>query len=340
MTSTLLSFGTTEIVLVSVFGAIGLAILVYLCCIPMKTYLTVIFAGCYIPSYKLISLKSRKLDVKTVASAYIMAKKSKIDIKLSEIEAIVLAGGNPVNVVKAYNLANKSGIKIDFQRISALEIASKDVLSVVQNAISTRVVKVENIKGFTQNNVELVVMAEVSVKANLHKYLEGSGIDDMKSNITAWLLENISRAKDYRNILHEPNKSLLYNIDFRVLTKNSRFDIFDINIVAVDIGRDINAENEIKSVEKEKLYAQIEAERRKSAEEIRELQMRTKTEEMKSAVLQAEAEVPQAISQAIKEGRFSIMDYYKLMNLQADTALRRAIINDNKKAFDDGGDLY
>ena len=68
--------------------------------------------------------------------------------------------------------------------------------------------------------------------------------------------------------------------------------------------------------------------------------MRTKTEEMKSAVLQAEAEVPQAISQAIKEGRFSIMDYYKLMNLQADTALRRAIINDNKKAFDDGGDLY
>ncbi len=340
MTSTLLSFGTTEIVLVSVFGAIGLAILVYLCCIPMKTYLTVIFAGCYIPSYKLISLKSRKLDVKTIASAYIMAKKSKIDIKLPEIESIVLAGGNPVNVVKAYNLANKSGTKIDFQRISALEIASKDVLSVVQNAISTRVVKVENIKGFTQNNVELVVMAEISVKANLHKYLEGSGIDDMISNITAWLLENISRAKDYRNILHEPNKSLLYNIDFHVLTKNSRFDIFDINIVSVDIGRDINAENEIKSVEKEKLYAQIEAERRKSAEEIRELQMRTKTEEMKSAVLQAEAEVPQAISQAIKEGRFSIMDYYKLMNLQADTALRRAIINDNKKAFDDGGDLY
>ena len=252
MTSTLLSFGTTEIVLVSVFGAIGLAILVYLCCIPMKTYMTVIFAGCYIPSYKLISLKSRKLDVKTIASAYIMAKKSKIDIKLPEIESIVLAGGNPVNVVKAYNLANKSGTKIDFQRISALEIASKDVLSVVQNAISTRVVKVENIKGFTQNNVELVVMPEVSVKANLHKYLEGSGIDDMKSNITAWLLENISRAKDYRNILHEPNKSLLYNIDFRVLTKNSRFDIFDINIVSVDIGRDINAENEIKSVEKEK----------------------------------------------------------------------------------------
>ena len=67
--------------------------------------------------------------------------------------------------------------------------------------------------------------------------------------------------------------------------------------------------------------------------------MRTKTEEMKSTVLQAEAEVPQAISQAIKEGRFSVMDYYKLMNLQADTALRRAIINDSKNTDDDEGDF-
>lgn len=340
MISTLLAFGTTEIVLVSVFGAIALAILIYLCCTPIKTYLTVIFAGCYIPSYKLISLKSRKLDVRAIANAYILAKKSKLDIKLADIEQLALAGGNPSNAIKAYNLAVKSGIKIDFQRIFSIEVATKDSLSVVQNAISTKLVKIEGIRGFAQNNVEVIASAEVSVKANLHRYLEGSGVDELKSNITAWLLENISRAKDYRNILHEPNKSLLYNIDFRVLTRNSRFDIFDINIIGVDIGRDMNAENEIKSVEKEKLYAQIESERRKSAEEIRELQMRTKTEEMKSAVLQAEAEVPQAISQAIKEGRFSIMDYYKLMNLQADTALRRAIIKDNKKDFDDGGDLY
>ena len=47
-----------------------------------------------------------------------------------------------------------------------------------------------------------------------------------------------------------------------------------------------------------------------------------------------------AISQAIKEGRFSVMDYYKLMNLQADTALRRAIISDNKNQDNNDGDLF
>ena len=106
------------------------------------------------------------------------------------------------------------------------------------------------------------------------------------------------------------------------------------------MGRNLNLEDEIKRAEKEKIYAQIEAERKKNIEEINEYRMRAKTEEMKSVVLQAEAEVPQAISQAIKEGRFSVMDYYKLMNLQADTALRRAIIKDNKNSNNDDGDLY
>ena len=62
----------------------------------------------------------------------------------------------------------------------------------------------------------------------------------------------------------------------------------------------------------------------------KELQMKTRVEEMKGEVLSAEAEVPKAIADAIKEGRFSVMDYYKLMNLQADTALRRSIISDEK----------
>ena len=119
------------------------------------------------------------------------------------------------------------------------------------------------------------------------------------------------------------------------------YNVLEINISSIELGRDLNAEKELKSAEKEKVYASIEAERRKNAEEIKELRMRTKTEEMKSAVLEAEADVPRAISQAIKEGRFSVMDYYKLMNLQADTAMRRAIINNKSDDDDDDeGDFF
>ena len=340
MESLLLAFGATEITLVSVFGAILLILIIYYCIVPLKSWFTALFAGCFIPSYRLISLKSRKFNVKDIVSAYIMAKKAKRNISLNEIETLVTSGGNIVNVIKAMNMAEEASIKLGFNLACAIELASGDVFNVVRDAIVSKVVEVRDIRGFTQDNIEIIANAKFSVKVNINKYLNSLGLEDLKNNVSAWIMENISKTKDYKALLAEPNPSLLSNMDLRVITQKSMFEMYDINITSVEMGRDLNLESEMRQAEKDKIYASIEAEKMKNKEEIKEIQMRAKTEEMKSTVLQAEAEVPQAISQAIKEGRFSVMDYYKLMNLQADTALRRAIISDNKKQDDDDGDLY
>ena len=331
MLSTLL-FGATEIALVSVFGAILVALIVYLCFVPMKSWFTALFAGAYIPTFKLIDIKNNKLDVKSVVSAYILAKKAKLNIKLTEIENIILAGGNIVEIINAMKLAENAKLKLDLNLACAIDSTSKEVLSIVNQSINSRLITIEDIKGFTQDGIEIIATANVAIKVDLSRYVDGLGEEELKSTISAWIMENICKSKDHKLILKEPNISLLSNLDLRVVTKNSMYKVLDINISEVKIGRNLNTEREIQAAEKEKIYAQIEAERMKNAEEIKELQMRTKTEQMKSNVLQAEAEVPRAISQAIKEGRFSVMDYYKLMNLQADTALRKAIIDENKNA--------
>ena len=331
MLSTLL-FGATEIALVSVFGAILVALIVYLCFVPMKSWFTALFAGAYIPTFKLIDIKNNKLDVKSVVSAYILAKKAKLNIKLTQIENIILAGGNIVEIINAMKLAENAKLKLDLNLACAIDSTSKEVLSIVNQSINSRLITIEDIKGFTQDGVEIIATANVAIKVDLSRYVDGLGEEELKSTISAWIMENICKSKDHKIILKEPNISLLSNLDLRVVTKNSMYKVLDINISEVKIGRNLNTEREIQAAEKEKIYAQIEAERMKNAEEIKELQMRTKTEQMKSNVLQAEAEVPRAISQAIKEGRFSVMDYYKLMNLQADTALRKAIIDENKNA--------
>ena len=338
MLSTLL-FGATEIPLVSVFGAILVALIVYLCFVPMKSWFTALFAGAYIPTFKLIDIKNNKLDVKSVVSAYILAKKAKLNIKLTEIENIILAGGNIVEIINAIKLAENAKLKLDLNLACAIDSTSKEVLSIVNQSINSRLITIEDIKGFTQDGVEIIATANVAIKVDLSRYVDGLGEEELKSTISAWIMENICKSKDHKLIMKEPNISLLSNLDLRVVTKNSMYKVLDINISEAKIGRNLNTEREIQAAEKEKIYAQIEAERMKNAEEIKELQMRTKTEQMKSNVLQAEAEVPRAISQAIKEGRFSVMDYYKLMNLQADTALRKAIIDENKNApYDDDDD--
>lgn len=337
----LLLFGTTDIVLVSIFGALLIAFVVYVCFVPVKIWFTALFMGCYIPSWKLISFKNNKLNLMNILNAYSISKKSQLNVSLKDIFNLYTSGGNALEVMKALKLAKDANIALNFELASAIDIASHDVVHAVQNSINSKLVEIDEIQSFAKDKVELIVSANVSIKLNLSKYINGLGLDDLKSNIKAWIMENISKAKSHIAILGEPNQTLLSNIDFRVISKNSMYNVLDINISNISIGRDLNAENDIHVAEKEKIYAQIEAERLKNAEEIKELQMRTKTEQMKSTVLQAEAEVPMAISQAIKEGRFSVMDYYKLMNLQADTALRRAIISDNKNQDNnDDGDLF
>jgi uncharacterized protein YqfA (UPF0365 family) len=39
----------------------------------------------------------------------------------------------------------------------------------------------------------------------------------------------------------------------------------------------------------------------------------------------AEAEVPKAISDALRGGNFGLMDYYRMQNLMADTGMRAAL---------------
>lgn len=333
-----LNLSTTGIVLLSILGAFLAGFIVYLCFTPIKVYFTTIFSGCYISTFRLLGLKNRKLDVKTIASTYVMAKKGKIKIKVSEIESIYSSGGDAVEVVKALILAKNGNLKLENSLAIAIELSSHNIYQMVQDAILSHVEKIQEVSGVTQDNFEILASANVSVKIKLDRYLEGTGIGELKGMVSAWIMENISKQEDHRNILKEPNQTLLSNFDMRVVSQKSMYEIVDINIYEVKIGKDLNLEREIKAAEKEKIYAQIQAERMKNAEEIKELQMKSKTEEMKSAVLQAEAEVPLALSEAIKEGRFSVMDYYKLMNLQADTALRRAFVNDKEEDDDDEGD--
>ena len=48
-------------------------------------------------------------------------------------------------------------------------------------------------------------------------------------------------------------------------------------------------------------------------------------QEMRARVVEAEAEVPRAMAEAFRRGNMGIMDYYRMKNLQADTAMRDEI---------------
>ena len=59
---------------------------------------------------------------------------------------------------------------------------------------------------------------------------------------------------------------------------------------------------------------------------------------MQARVVEAEAEVPKAISEAFRTGNLGIMDYYNMKNVMSDTDMRESIAKGSEKIDNQGGD--
>jgi len=53
--------------------------------------------------------------------------------------------------------------------------------------------------------------------------------------------------------------------------------------------------------------------------------MKARTQEMQAKVVEAEAQVPQAMAEAFRSGNLGIMDYVKMKNLASDPSKRASI---------------
>ena len=56
-------------------------------------------------------------------------------------------------------------------------------------------------------------------------------------------------------------------------------------------------------------------------------------QEMRAAVVEAEAEVPKAMAQALRDGKLGVMDYYDIQNIKADTKMRDEISKDKNNNY-------
>ena len=81
----------------------------------------------------------------------------------------------------------------------------------------------------------------------------------------------------------------------------------------------------------DKNIAQAKAEERRAMAIALEQEMKAKAQEARAKVIEAEAEVPRAMAEAFRSGNLGIMDYYKMKNVEADTAMRESIAKPSSK---------
>jgi uncharacterized protein YqfA (UPF0365 family) len=119
------------------------------------------------------------------------------------------------------------------------------------------------------------------------------------------------------------------------LDAGTAFEILSIDIADVDVGRNIGAQLQTLQAEADKNIAQAKAEERRAMAVAKEQEMLALVQEMRAKVVEAEAEVPRAMANALNSGKLGVMDYYNMQNILSDTKMRDSIANINKPSASD-----
>jgi len=117
------------------------------------------------------------------------------------------------------------------------------------------------------------------------------------------------------------SQTVLHN----ALDAQTAYEIVSIDIAHIEVGENIGAKLQAEQAAADLRVAQAEAEKRRAAAVAREQEMRALVEENRAKVVEAEAQVPQAIAGAFEKGNLGIMDFYNMKNVQSDTLMRNNI---------------
>jgi len=131
------------------------------------------------------------------------------------------------------------------------------------------------------------------------------------------MVSAIGSSATHKAVLENPDEISKYILS-KGLDAGTAFEILSIDIADVDVGENIGAKLQIDQANADKQIAQAKAEERRAMAVALE-------QEMKARVVEAESEVPKAMADAFRQGNMGIMDYYRMKNVQADTAMRDSI---------------
>ncbi|MGD9200834.1 MAG: flotillin-like protein FloA [Chitinispirillia bacterium] len=281
-------------------------------------------SGAQVGLLNIIFMRFRKVPAKLIVESKIMAVKAGIDISTDELESHYLAGGNVMRVVQALIAADKANIPLVFKRCAAIDLAGRNVLEAVQMSVNPKVIETPLVSAVAKDGIQLKAISRVTVRANIDRLVGGAGEETILARVGEGIVTTIGSADSHKSVLENPD-----TISKRVLEKGldsgTAFEILSIDIADVDVGKNIGAELETDRAEADKKIAQAKAEERRAMAIAAEQEMIAKTQEMRARVVEAEAQIPMAISEAFRNGQLGVMDYYKMKNIMSDTQMRNKI---------------
>lgn len=312
--------------LVAIIVVLVLALIVFFIMVPISIWFRALVSGAPISMAKLVGMRLRKIKIAMIVEAYITGKKAGLDININELETHYMAKGDVLKVVNALISAHSANIELTTKTAMAIDLAGRDVLNAVKVSVNPKVIETPVIAAIAKDGIELRCKARVTVRANISRLIGGSGEETIIARVGEGIVTTVGSAATHKEVLENPD-SISKTVLNKGLDNGTAYEILSIDIADIDVGRNVGAQLQMDQAEADKRIAQARAEERRAMAVASEQEMKAKTQEMRAFVIEAEAEVPKAMAEALKSGKLGVMDYYNMQNIQADTAMRNAIVN-------------
>src|SRR5690625_144945 len=319
-----MGLGIGEIFPIIVIAIILIALVILFTFVPVALWISALAAGVRVGLFTLVGMRLRRVVPSRVINPLIKAYKAGLNVTTNQLESHYLAGGNVDRVVNALIAAHRANIELPFERGAAIDLTRRNVLEAVQMSVNPRVIETPFIAGIAMDGIEVKAMARITVRANIDRLVGGAGEDTIIARVGEGVVSTIGSSETHKQVLENPD-SISHTVLAKGLDAGTAFEILSIDIADVDIGKNIGAILQSDQAEADKRIAQAKAEERRAMAVAQEQEMKARVEEMRAHVVQAEAEVPKALAEALRSGNFGVMDYINYKNIDADTDMRDTI---------------
>lgn len=317
--------------------AVGFIIILFLYFIPVRLYIAAIASGVKIKIFQdLIGMRLRRVPPSIIVNSLIAAAKAGVAVEMGKLEAHFLAGGNVPNVINALISADKANLGLTFERAAAIDLAGRNVLEAVNMSVLPKVIETPVVSAVAKDGIQLKAIARVTVRTNIERLVGGAGEATVLARVGEGIVSTIGSSDTHKLVLENPDK-ISKSVLAKGLDAGTAFEILSIDIADVDIGQNIGAILQTDQAEADLKVARAKAEERRAAAVATEQENIAEVAKQRARVVEAEAEIPKAMSEAFRSGNLGVMDYYNLRNIQADTQMRDSISKPDDTKKDDNG---
>lgn len=308
-------------------GGIGLLVFFSFIRLWVQSLLT----GAEISIFNLIGMKLRNVDYGMIVRQKIALVQAGVRCSTEDLEAHYLARGNVPKTATAVIAAHKARMDLPWQIAAAIDLAGRDVLDAVRTSVNPKVIDCPDpskgrqfLDAVCRNGIQLRAKARVTVRTKLERLIGGATEETIIARVGEGIVKAIGSAHDHKEVLANPNM-ITQTVLHSSLDSQTAFEIVSVDMADIEVGENIGAKLQADQAAADLRVFQAEAEKRRALAVAREQEMRAGVEENRAKVVEAEAQIPLAIANALATGRLGVMDFYNLKNLQADTQMRNAI---------------